>query len=163
MAVRVGRAAGARRAWGVVCVLGAAAALCSGCVKREIEITSSPAGAQVLLNGREVGRTPTRVEFTFDGTYEVRLRLNGYDPVIGTGDTSAPVWDFFGADLVAEVFPADLHRLDQWHFELVPEATAEVGLQDRAAAMRQTVEAQPAAVEGAPAPAGDKGGGKKAG
>lgn len=126
----------------------------AGCVRREIEITSSPAGAQVLLNGRDVGRTPTRIEFTFDGTYDVRLRLDGYDPVVGSGTTQAPVWDFIGADLIAEVYPADLHRLDQWHFDLVPEADAEVGLLERAEAMRATQAAQPAAAPGAPAPKG---------
>ncbi len=127
-----------------------------GCVRREIEFTSTPSGALVLLNGRDVGRTPTTVEFTFDGTYDVRLRLDGYDPVLGSGSTSAPVWDFVGADLVAEVWPADLHRVDQWHFNLVPEAEAEVGLQGRAEAMRAELQARPQAVETAPPPIGRK-------
>lgn len=130
----------------------AASALFGGCVKREIEITSNPSGALVLLNGRDVGRTPAVVEFTFDGTYDVRLRLDGYDAVVGSGTTEAPVWDFIGADLVAEVWPAKLHRVDKWHFELVPEATAEEGLLQRASTMRQESEALPAEAEGAPDP-----------
>jgi len=138
---------------------GAALALvaAAGCVRREIEISSSPAGAQVLLNGRDVGRTPTRVEFTFDGVYDVRLRLDGYDPVVGSGTTQAPVWDFVGADLVAEVFPASLHRVDQWHFELVPEKVAEVDLRARAEEMRHATAVREGTVQGAPPPAGTAG------
>jgi len=126
-------------------ILAAAAAFAAlaGCVRREIEVTSTPPGALLTLNGREVGRTPVTVEFTFDGTYDVRLRLDGYDPVIGSGRTEAPVWDFVGADLVAEVFPAELHRVDRWHFELLPEAQAEVGLMDRAKAAREAARSMP--------------------
>jgi hypothetical protein len=122
----------------------------SGCVKREIEITSDPAGAQVLLNGRDVGRTPAVVEFTFDGTYDIRLRLDGYDAVVGAGTTQAPVWDFVGADLVAEIWPSNLHRVDRWHFDLVPEKEAEAGLLERAQAMRSESAERVQAVEGAP-------------
>ncbi len=130
----------------------AIAVLCTagGCVKREIEITSNPAGAQVLLNGRDVGRTPAVIEFTFDGTYDIRLRLDGYDAVVGAGTTQAPVWDFVGADLVAEIWPSTLHRVDRWHFDLIPEAEAEVGLLDRAQAMRSESAGRAQAVEGAP-------------
>lgn len=134
----------------IPCVL---LAVAPGCVRREIEITSTPPGAHVLLNGRDVGRSPTRVEFTFDATYDVRLRLEGYDPVAGSGTTEAPVWDFIGADLVAEIFPTELHRVDQWHFNLVPSSQAEIGLPERAEAFRQRAEALPSQADGAPQPA----------
>lgn len=151
-APRTGQAASAK-GW---LAAGAALALmaATGCVRREIEISSTPAGAQVLLNGRDAGRTPTRVEFTFDGVYDVRLRLDGYDPVVGSGTTQAPVWDFVGADLVAEVFPANLHRVDRWHFELVPEKVAEVDLRARAEEMRHATAVREETVQGAPEPAG---------
>lgn len=135
--------------------LAAAGALATlpGCVRREIEITSTPPGALLTVNGRDLGRTPARVNFTFDGTYDVRLRLAGYESVAGKGTTDMPVWDFIGADLVAEVAPAKLHRLERWHFELVPEADAEVGLRDRAEAARRAAEAMPAQAPDAPTPA----------
>ena len=125
----------------------------AGCVRREIEVTSTPPGALLTLNGREIGRTPVRVQFTFDGTYDVRLRLAGYESVQGSGKTDAPVWDFAGADLVAEVVPGQFRRLERWHFQLVPEAHAEVGLMDRAQAARRSVESMPATAPDAPAPA----------
>ena len=125
----------------------------AGCVRREIEVTSTPPGALLTLNGREVGRTPARMQFTFDGTYDVRLRLAGYESVQGKGTTDAPVWDFIGADLVAEIVPGNFERRERWHFDLVPEAHAEVGLLERAAAARRSVLDMPAEAPGAPAPA----------
>lgn len=136
-------------------ILAAAAAFAAlaGCVRREIEITSTPPGALLTVNGRDLGRTPARVNFTFDGTYDVRLRLAGYESVAGKGTTDMPVWDFVGADLVAEVAPADIHRLEHWHFDLVPEAEAEVGLRERAEAARRAADAMPTQAPDAPAPA----------
>ena len=125
----------------------------AGCVRREIEVTSTPPGALLTLNGREVGRTPARIKFTFDGTYDVRLRLAGYESVQGKGTTDMPVWDFIGADLVAEMVPGNFERRERWHFDLVPEAHAEVGLLERAAAARRSVLDMPAEAPGAPAPA----------
>jgi hypothetical protein len=125
----------------------------AGCVRREIEVTSTPPGALLTLNGREVGRTPARITFTFDGTYDVRLRLAGYESVQGKGTTDMPVWDFIGADLVAEMAPADIHRVERWHFDLVPEEHAEVGLHDRADAARRSIESMPAVAPDAPTPA----------
>lgn len=124
----------------------------AGCVRREIEVTSTPPGALLTLNGREVGRTPVRMKFTFDGTYDVRLRLAGYESVQGSGTTDMPAWDFIGADLVAEVVPARLERLERWHFDLVPEQHAEVGLMDRARAARRSVDSMPASAPDAPQP-----------
>lgn len=135
------------------CCTALAAIAAAGCVRREIEVTSTPPGALLTLNGREVGRTPVRVRFTFDGVYDVRLRLAGYESVQGKGTTDMPVWDFVGADLVAEMVPADIHRLERWHFELVPEAHAEVGLMERAEAARRSIESMPASAPDAPEPA----------
>ena len=130
-----------------------AALAAAGCVRREIEVTSTPPGALLTLNGREVGRTPARIKFTFDGTYDVRLRLAGYESVQGKGTTEMPVWDFVGADLVAEMVPADIHRLERWHFDLVPEAQAEAGLLERADAARRSIASMPAVADDAPVPA----------
>lgn len=131
----------------------AALALTAGCVRREIEVTSTPPGALLTLNGREIGRTPTRIEFTFDGVYDVRLKLAGYESVAGSGDSDMPVWDFMGADLVAEIVPTDIHRLEHWHFELVPDDDANASLRHRAEAAQRFVEALPVVAPDAPPPA----------
>lgn len=44
-----------------------------------IEISSDPAGAEVLLDGVMLGNTPIRVERPSEGTREVTLRLRGHE------------------------------------------------------------------------------------
>lgn len=111
-----------------------------GCVRRTIEITSDPSGALVILNDREVGRTPVEVEFTYYGDYDVRLSLEGHEPLVTVGKASAPIWDNVPLDLGAELFPADLESRVVWHFVLLPE-TGE-GLLDRANAARVAIGAE---------------------
>ena len=107
-----------------------------GCVRRTISVTTTPPGAIVFLNDREVGRTPCDVEFLHYGVYDVRLRLEGYEPVVGSGRASAPVWDFVGADFLAELVPAQLESRVEWHFDLEPSTKDAVALRTRAAEMR---------------------------
>lgn len=91
-----------------------------GCVRRTVEITSEPAGALVLLNDREVGRTPLTAEILYYGTYDVQLRLDGHEPIHGSAEAKAPAWDWIGPDLVAELIPVDFTSRNAWHFTLQP-------------------------------------------
>ena len=70
----------------VALVLGACAR-----VERRITITSEPSGAIVSLNDTEVGRTPVEVDFTYFGVYDVRLRKEGYEPIVTTAEAKAPL------------------------------------------------------------------------
>ena len=73
---------------------------CGGEVVRELTISSEPSGALVEVSGKEVGRTPVTIEFTYYGNYEVILRKEGYKTLI-TGVKLNPPWyqypviDFF--------------------------------------------------------------------
>lgn len=108
----------------------------TGCVRRTISVTTTPPGAIVFLNDREVGRTPCDVDFLHYGVYDIRLRLEGFEPVVGSGRASAPVWDFIGADFVAELVPAQLESRVEWHFDLEPSTLDADALRSRAVAMR---------------------------
>ena len=121
------------RAWIAVSL---AALAMAGCVRRVIDITSDPPGARVWVNDREAGRTPCSIEFTHYGRYDVRLRREGFEPVVGFGDADAPVWDFVGCDLVSEVLPTNLTSRVVWHFTLIPTDQDEAALVQRARAMR---------------------------
>lgn len=107
-------------------LLGSALAL-PGCVERTISITSEPPGAIVWLNDVEIGRTPVETDFTFYGTYDVRLRLEGYEPLLTSRKANAPVYDWPGLDLVAEAVPADIESRTEWHFVLAPLPEREEG------------------------------------
>ena len=102
----------------VVVVLLPSLLAASGCVRRTIEITSAPSGALVLLNDREIGRTPASVEIDHYGSYDVQLRLDGFEPLDTSADATAPVWDWVGLDLVAELLPGTYISRNRWHFVL---------------------------------------------
>jgi len=108
----------------------------TGCVRRTILITSDPSGALVYLNDREVGRTPVDVDFVHYGTYDVRLVKDGCEPLLTSGDASAPLWDTPGPDLIAELIPAELHSRIQWHYVLEPAREDRDALLDRARRFR---------------------------
>lgn len=101
----------------------------SGCLERTISITTEPEGALVWLNDVEVGRTPLETDFTYYGTYDVRIRREGYEPIVTSAKASAPVQEWPGVDLAAEALPVNLHNVVRWHWVLTPrvEATAEKG------------------------------------
>jgi hypothetical protein len=123
------------------------AACCTCCVRRVIDITSDPPGAKVWVNDREAGRTPCTIEFTHYGRYDVRLRREGFEPVVGFGDADAPVWDFVGCDLVSEVIPARFESRVQWHFTMIPTDKDEAALVRRAREMRTGLEARAAEMQ----------------
>lgn len=133
------------------CLLGllaTAALVQTGCVRRVISVTSDPLGATVWLNDREIGRTPCEAEFTYYGTYDVRLALDGYEPLDTSAEAVAPAWDYIGPDLVSEAIPARLTSKNDWHFTLSPVVHDPAALLERARALRDA--AVPAA---APTPA----------
>jgi hypothetical protein len=104
----------------LVVLIPAVVAALGGCVERTISITSEPPGAVVWLNDVEIGRTPVETDFTFYGVYDVRLRLEGYEPLLTSAVAKAPVYDLPAIDLLAEAVPATIESRIDWHFALVP-------------------------------------------
>ena len=96
------------------------AVVASGCVRRTVEITSTPTDALVWVNHVEAGRTPFSFEFTHDGIYDVRVSHEDCIPIATQASTEVPVWDLPGPDVVAELVPAQFERVVEWHFELQP-------------------------------------------
>ena len=113
----------------------------TGCVRRTIEITSTPTEALVWVNSREVGRTPLSFEFTYDGQYDVRLQHDGYQPLVTSAATDPPLWDLPGFDFVAEIAPFRIDRTVRWHFDLELESMDSERRLERATAMRAELDA----------------------
>jgi hypothetical protein len=112
----------------------------SGCIERRISITSEPQGALVHLNDKEVGRTPLVVPFTYYGVYDVRLTLDGYEPLWTSREAKGAWWELPGPDLVAEAVSDRTVQID-WHFDLEPTLLSEEQpLKDRAWQMRAMVD-----------------------
>lgn len=89
-----------------------------GCIQRTLVVDSEPQGALVYLNDVEVGRTPTRVPFTFYGVYDVRLAKEGYQTLQTSAEASPPWYDTLGPDLFAEMAPWTEEVVIEWKFEL---------------------------------------------
>jgi len=54
-----------------------------------LTVNSTPIGARVLVNGSEIGRTPTSLAAVTPGEHNVRLRLEGYDDYETTAGVTA--------------------------------------------------------------------------
>lgn len=76
-----------------------------GCVSRRLMVQSNPPGAMVLLEGKEVGYTPTGIDFTYYGTRELTLIKDGYETKTQLVPVRAPwyqwpVIEFFSDNLL---------------------------------------------------------------
>jgi hypothetical protein len=134
--------------------IAAAGMALGGCVERRLVIGSDPAGALVLLNDREIGRTPISVPFTWYGDYDVRLR---YEKNVGTTEdpkivryylhthqtTVAPWYEIIPLDLAAALLPARIQDEQVWAFHLpeVQEQT-DAELIERARTLKSQMDAQ---------------------
>lgn len=107
-----------------------------GCVDRRIHITSDPTGAAVILNDAEVGVTPCEVNFTYFGTYDVRLHKAGFEPLVTKAKTDAPFYEWPGVDLAAAVVPVTKRTRIDWHFTMTAEVIDDAGLLTRARELR---------------------------
>ncbi len=103
-----------------------------GCLERTIVVTSEPEGAIVYVNDQEIGRTPVETDFKYFGVYEVRLNLEGYDPIVTSRKAATPFYEVPPLDLAAEAVPAKLPTRIAWHFVMTPLASQMPGA-DKAA------------------------------
>ncbi|MGP1346932.1 MAG: PEGA domain-containing protein [Phycisphaerales bacterium] len=102
-----------------------------GCVDRRLEITSVPSGALVHLNDQEIGRTPVEANFEWFGVYDIRLTLDGYEPLSTQREAHAPLHEQPGIDLLMLPMPFTKRTRIAWHFELEPLSVDQAALIDR--------------------------------
>jgi hypothetical protein len=128
----------------ILFLLAALTVMTTGCIQRTIKIDSNPQGALVHLNDEEVGRTPLSVPYKFYGVYDVRLELDGYEPLWTKEEAKAPWWEAPGPDLFAEAL-TDADVIQDWHFNLKPKgAVDDAAVVQRAEELKAQVNAQTA-------------------
>ncbi len=113
-----------------------AAFLLGGCVERRIWIDTEPQGALVWINDAQAGRTPVDVAITHEGTYDLRIEKEGYEPLVTPATTSGPIWDTVPLDLIVEILPINARNETRWKFTLVRRDDSENALVDRATGLR---------------------------
>jgi hypothetical protein len=100
--------------------------LISGCVERTLVVNSQPQGALVYFNDQEIGRTPLTREFTWYGTYDVALRMDGYETLKTRSNVIAPAWQWVPLDLIAEMLPFHLRDTHALTYTLKPSSERDV-------------------------------------
>jgi hypothetical protein len=92
-----------------------------GCVHRRVTVNSYPQGALVKVDGRDIGYTPASFDFTWYGTREVQLMMDGYETHTEMISINAPWYQKFPLDFVSDNF-LGRHVTDhrQFAFQLQP-------------------------------------------
>ena len=75
----------------------------AGCVERQLVVNTEPTDALVSVDGREIGRSPAAMNFTFYGTRRITLQKDGYETSSELARVPAPWYQYFPIDFVSEV------------------------------------------------------------
>lgn len=129
--------------WGALLLLTTAVGA-PGCLERKIHVTSEPPGAAVWINDVEVGRTPLTTGFTYYGTYDVRVRKDGFAPVWTSRPANTPLWECPPVDIFAMAVPVTIEKQVEWDFKLSPSEPEDLpSLVKRAGEMKSLVTPRP--------------------
>ena len=109
------------------------------CVERRLFIDTDPPGALVWLNDAQLGRTPVDVRIVHDGTYDLRIEKEGFEPVVTGAKVQGPLLDVVPLDLVVEVLPTDIRYETRFKLSLRPRDDSEAALVERAEGMRESL------------------------
>ncbi len=95
--------------------------LLSGCVYRQLVISTPPeqAGAIVQVNGKTVGATPVDVPFDYYGDQHITLMRDGYQTLTVIQPVPAPWYEYFPLDFVSEhLIPFPIRDTRRLHYNL---------------------------------------------
>ncbi len=112
-----------------------------GCVERFLYVKSDPPGATVTLDGREIGKTPVEIPFSWYGKRLLSVELKGRAPVRETIAVNPPWWQFFPLDFITDVLlPFTLTDRAEFSYVLEEAVVSDKELEDvkrRAAELRE--------------------------
>ena len=90
-----------------------------GCVHRRMTITSDPPGAMVYIDNHEIGQTPISHDFTYYGTRNFRLEMDGYETVNELREIKPPWYQVPPLDFFSDNFSTrDIHDHRCFNFQL---------------------------------------------
>ena len=101
------------------------AAFLPSCVTRTLYVDSDPQGAQVFLDGRQVGVTPYAEEFDYYGVRRLELRHPGQVRLLTELDIERPWWQIFPISVVSDLL-VPIPMKDRHSFLFVLESVSDV-------------------------------------
>jgi PEGA domain-containing protein len=113
-------------------------AVLSGCVERRYTIRTDPPGATVIVNGEEIGPSPTSKSFVYYGDRKITMVLDGYQTKTLIQPIKAPWWDNYITEFFTEnIVPVSLRDEREYMYKLELAQTPPQGeLRDRAESLR---------------------------
>ncbi len=114
----------------ILLLLFSALSIVPGCVDRSLSIRTDPTGAQVFIDGVDVGESPVTVPFSHYGTRAVLVRMEEDDqrgvrslaPQHRLVHLSPPWYQRFPIDIVSELlWPGTIEISYEERFELEPQ------------------------------------------
>ncbi|GAB4138910.1 MAG: PEGA domain-containing protein [Planctomycetaceae bacterium] len=109
-----------------------------GCLHRRMMIASDPPGAQVLLDGEEIGQTPIAVDFNYYGTREITLIKDGYETRTILQKIRTPWYQVVPLDFISDnLLPFRMTNRHSFLYKMQPQVhVPEKNLLDRANSLR---------------------------
>lgn len=94
----------------------------TGCMRRRMTINSNPPGAMVYIDDYEIGTTPVSTNFTYYGTRNIRLEMDGYETLNVKQPVKAPWYQWPGIDFFADnVAPCEINDHRRLNFNMTPQ------------------------------------------
>ena len=98
----------------------------SGCVYRRLTVRTNPPGAIVEVNGKRIGTSPASMDFTYYGTYEIKLSKPGFETLTIKQPVAPPWYQIPPLDAVSDnLIPVQVtNRHDfLWNLNPLPAGT----------------------------------------
>lgn len=118
-----------------------------GCVHRRMTIRSDPPGALVEVDGKSLGLTPVKTDFTYYGTREITLSMPGYETLTVQQPVPPPWYQVFPFEFFADnLLPVGVTNRHDFAYQMRPRRAgldAENQLLDRAWGFRSQAQVGP--------------------
>lgn len=110
------------RSLAVFTAVSAITLLPSGCVRRRLQVRTSPPGAVISVDNQTIGTSPAATSFTYYGTREVRIEKDGFRTETIKRRINPPWYEAPGLDFIAEtLWPWEIRDERIIDVQLVPE------------------------------------------
>ena len=113
----------------------------SGCVNRRLIVRTQPEGAFVTLDGTPIGTTPLAARYSYGGSRDIQIELDGYETIKQKVDLTDPFFLRPPLSFFTENFsPVEIRHQPRLDFQLQTKQRVNAeGLLQKASTLRDNV------------------------